>query len=142
MAHEKSSGDIIQQSSFARYALNRFPGHYLAHQVLATIEFHELRSDYTCDSALAWERLLQADNYNIQSVQLLQPLINLYQAQPDVQRARNLREQIWKRISHDEMVIKMAEDGRDLGEPRWYNDQEIEDLRQLMNQLDAMLATL
>lgn len=71
-----------------------------------------------------------------------QPLINLYQAQPDIQRAKDLREQLWKRISHDEMVIKMAQDGRDLGEPRWYNDQEIEDLRQLMNQLDAMLATL
>lgn len=136
------TGNAAAAKENAHYALSRFPGHYLAHQVLATVEFHELRSNYVCDSALAWQRLVQADNYNIQSIQLVQSLVNLYQTQPDRQRLIDLREQLWKRVGHDDMVAKMAQEGRDLGERRWYTDEEIHNLRDLMNQVDAALTNL
>src|SRR5690554_2551669 len=59
-----AKGNLAAAKEHANTALRHFPGYYLGHQILARIELEQLGQAYTCDSAIAWQRLLQADNYN------------------------------------------------------------------------------
>ena len=138
------AGDHAGAVEAANTALALYRGHYGAHAVLAQIEFGQLRSTHACDSAIAWERLMQADTENSESLLVLQTLLGLYDAQPDAARLDDLRDRVRLRVSyHERAAAERAEAAAAPGgEARvplyrpYLSDAQLAELRTLLARID------
>lgn len=143
------AGDMAGAEEAANMALQRYRGHYGAHAVLAQIEYGRLRSSHACDSALPWQRLVQADRHNEESILVLQTLLEFYDLQPDPQRLESLRSRVHARVWYHERSAEeraaAAETARS-GDvrialyPPYLNDAQLTELRNLLAQIDQALA--
>lgn len=142
------AGDMSKAQEAAQFALDRFPGHYLAHSVLVGIEARRLAGDHSCDTALAWERVIQADRYNEESMLMIETMLGLYQAQPDPHRLQALRERVHARIYYHEESERerAAAQSQPSGQiarplfPPYLSAQQLSQLQTLLSQIDQLAA--
>lgn len=137
------TGNLPQAEEAARQTLKLYRGHYSGHSVLAQIEFRRLKGSYVCDTALAWERLVQADMHNDESTLLVTNLIELYQLERDPMRLKALRDRLHARIRYHELAASWGERMTGISPYRPYlSDAQIAQLRTMRDQADGELAKL
>ncbi|WP_146107658.1 hypothetical protein [Porphyrobacter sp. HT-58-2] len=137
------AGNLPQAEEAAQRTLQLYRGHYSGHSVLAQIEFRRLKGSYVCDTALAWERLVQADMHNDESTLLVTNLIELYQLERDPMRLKALRDRLDNRIRYHELAASWGERMTGISPYRPYlSEAQLAQFRTMRDQADVELAKL
>lgn len=127
------AGDQQAAMRYADEALLRYPNHYLANGIKAALQVAQYKRGHACDLEVVWQRLLQADEANVQSMLMVDYLSQFYNSSQLPHRLRDFDRQLKMRDDHDsafqnpdlvDMVTKLG------GRP-WLTPEELAKVKQL-----------
>lgn len=120
-------GNAQAALNYADQALQRSPIHYLANSIKAAVEVTKYNRGHRCDLEVVWQRLIQADEANIESVLVLQSLAEFYNQSPVPHRLHEFDALLAIRDDHDSAFSNpnLADTIKKVGGRPWLTADEL-----------------